>query len=48
MFKKHEMVKLKEPKIHFGTKELIEIEVENVFPKEVSYGTLLVDPLNAI
>jgi len=29
-------------------KELIEIEVENVFPKEVSYGTLLVDPLNAI
>ena len=25
MFKKHEMVKLKEPKIHFGTKEFIEI-----------------------
>ena len=49
MFKKHEMVKLKEPKIHFGTKELIEIgkivAIKNRFNpfKKTEYIVLLSD-----
>ena len=49
MFKKHEMVKLKEPKIHFGTKEIIEIglivAIKNRFNpfKKTEYIVLLSD-----
>ena len=49
MFKKHEIVKLKEPKIHFGTKEFIEIgkivAIKNRFNpfKKTKYVVLLSD-----